>query len=109
MADRYTPSASIRHQPRHRIIYTPESYLRHPVELLGEMLRDLLASRELAWRLLVRDISAQYRQSLLGLVWAFLPPVITAAGLIFAKNAGALNINQTSIPYAAYVMFSVSL
>jgi len=71
--------------------------------------RDLLASRELAWRLLVRDISAQYRQSLFGVVWAFVPPLITAATLTFARNAGVVNIGETDIPYPAYVMFSMSL
>ncbi|EAW43112.1 polysialic acid transport protein; KpsM [Nodularia spumigena CCY9414] len=71
--------------------------------------RDLLASRELAWRLLVRDISAQYRQSLFGVLWAFLPPIITAAGLLVARNAGAVNIGDTEIPYPAYVMFSMAL
>ncbi|MBW4560985.1 MAG: ABC transporter permease [Mojavia pulchra JT2-VF2] len=71
--------------------------------------RDLLASRELAWRLLVRDISAQYRQSLLGIFWAFIPPVITAAGFTLAKSNGIVNIGNTELPYAAYVMFSMSL
>ena len=37
------------------------------------MLGDLLASRELAWRLIVRNFSAQYRQSALGYVWAGFP------------------------------------
>jgi lipopolysaccharide transport system permease protein len=91
------------------IIYTPESRIRNPLQLLREMWRDLLASRELAWRLLVRDISAQYRQSILGIVWAFLPPIITAFGLVFAKNAGVINIGKTDLPYPAYVMFSMSL
>lgn len=93
----------------HKVIYTPESRIRHPKQLLQAMVRDLLASRELAWRLLVRDISAQYRQSLLGVLWAFFPPIITALGLVVAKNAGAVNIGMTEIPYPAYVMFSVSL
>lgn len=92
-----------------RVVYTPESRIRHPLILFKEMWRDLLASRELAWRLLVRDISAQYRQSLLGLLWAFFPPIITALGLVVAKNAGAVNIGITDIPYPAYVMFSMSL
>lgn len=70
---------------------------------------DLLASRELAWRLLVRDIKAQYRQSILGLVWAFVPPILTAAGLLAAKNVGAINVGATAIPYPAYVIFSMSL
>ncbi|GAX34307.1 ABC transporter permease [Nodularia sp. NIES-3585] len=92
-----------------RVIYTSESRIRHPLQLFREMGRDLLASRELAWRLLVRDISAQYRQSLFGVLWAFLPPIITAGGLLVARNAGAVNIGDTDIPYPAYVMFSMAL
>lgn len=90
-------------------IYTPESTIRHPLQLFREMGHDLLASRQLAWRLLVRDISAQYRQSMFGVLWAFFPPMITALGLVVAKNAGAVNIGVTDIPYPAYVMFSMSL
>jgi len=93
----------------HRVIYTPESRLRHPIQLFREMGQDLLASRELAWRLLVRDISAQYRQSLFGFVWAFLPPIVTAIGLVVAKNVGAVNIAETDIPYPAYVIFSMTM
>ncbi len=32
------------------IVYTPESALRRPVQLLREMKCDLLASREVGWR-----------------------------------------------------------
>lgn len=92
-----------------KIVYTSESRIRHPLQLLQEMLMDLLASRELAWRLMVRDINVQYRQSFLGVLWAFLPPIITAMGLLVARNAGAVNVGNTDIPYAAYVMFSMSL
>jgi lipopolysaccharide transport system permease protein len=70
------------------VYYTPESKIRHPLRMVRQMGRDLLASRELAWRLMVRDISAQYRQSLFGVLWAFVPPLITAATLTFARNAG---------------------
>jgi len=93
----------------HRVVYTPESKIRHPLRMVRAMGCDLLASRELAWRLLVRDISAQYRQSLFGMVWAFVPPLITAATLTFARNAGVVNIGETDIPYPAYVMFSMAL
>jgi len=71
--------------------------------------QDLLASRELAWRLMVRDISAQYRQSLLGFAWAFIPPIVTAIGLTLANNAKVLNVGVTDLPYPAFVMFSMSL
>ena len=92
-----------------KVVYTPESQLRHPVLLFQQMWRDLLASRELAWQLMVRDISAQYRQSFLGIIWAFIPPVITAAGFTLANNAKIVNIGVTDLPYPAYVMFSMTL
>jgi lipopolysaccharide transport system permease protein len=94
---------------KNKIVYTPESHIRHPIGLFGEMWLDLLASRELAWRLLVRDISAQYRQSYLGVAWAFIPPIITAAALMLARNAGIVNIGNTDLPYPVYVIFSMSL
>ncbi|MFM9099821.1 MAG: hypothetical protein ACKOPS_00225 [Cyanobium sp.] len=56
-------------------IYSPESELAHPRRLWREMVRDLWASRELAWRLAVRDISAHYRQSVLGVLWALIIPL----------------------------------
>ena len=40
-----------------------------------EHVRNLVNSRELAWRLFVRDTSAQYRQSVLGYLWVFIPPL----------------------------------
>jgi lipopolysaccharide transport system permease protein len=96
-------------QTMQRVVYRAESQIRRPKQLLRAMGRDLLASRELAWRLLVRDISAQYRQSFLGIVWAFLPPVVTALGFTLAKTNGIVNIGDTDLPYPAYVMFSMTL
>jgi lipopolysaccharide transport system permease protein len=85
-------------------VYSPESSLRHPRRFLREMFRDLGASRELAWRLFVRDTSAQYRQSMLGYVWAFLPPLVASVPFIFLNSQGVVNIEGTPIPYPAYAM-----
>lgn len=94
---------------RSRAVYRPESQIRHPVQLFKAMWRDLLASRELAWRLMMRDINAQYRQSMLGVLWAFIPPIILATGFAFAANSKVINIGSTDIPYPAYVMLSTAL
>jgi lipopolysaccharide transport system permease protein len=102
-------SLSSRNRLTQSVLYTSESQLRRPGLLWHSMVQDLLASRELAWRLLVRDISAKYRQSALGIFWAIIPPVVTAAGFAFAKGSGIINIGATDLPYPAYVMFSMSL
>jgi lipopolysaccharide transport system permease protein len=90
-------------------IYTPEGALRHPVSLLREMWRDLLTSREIAWRLMRRDISAQYRQSFFGFAWAFLPPLAMGMAFTFANNAKLINIGETDLPYTFYVIFNTIL
>jgi lipopolysaccharide transport system permease protein len=101
--------AQVEPRKMQRVVHRPESLMRHPLKLFKEMGRDLLLSRELAWRLLVRDISAKYRQSFLGIFWAFVPSIIMAAGFTIAKGSGVLNISATDLPYPAYVMFSMTL
>ena len=90
-------------------VYTPESPLRHPLQLFRAMWRDLLASRELAWCLMVQDISAQYRQSAFGILWALIPPVATAVVFIILNREGAIRIESTTVPYPAFVMFGTVL
>lgn len=91
------------------VVHRPDSKMRRPKQLLREMWWDLLASRELARQLMVRDISAKYRQSVLGLGWAVIPPIVMAIGFSFAKSGGVINIGETGLPYPAYVMFSMTL
>jgi lipopolysaccharide transport system permease protein len=90
-------------------IYTPEPILGHPLRLLREMFVDLWAGRELAWRLFVRDTRAQYRQTLLGYVWAFLPPLVASMTFIFLNSQGIISIKGTTIPYPAFAMIGTLL
>jgi lipopolysaccharide transport system permease protein len=94
---------------REEVLYTPKSKIHNPARLFEEMYWDLLASRELAWRLLFRNLKAQYHQSFLGIAWALIPPALTAGGFAFANDTGLLNVGQTDIPYPAYVMLGTTL
>jgi lipopolysaccharide transport system permease protein len=91
------------------VTYTPESGLNRPVALLREMWDDLPVARQLAWRLMLRDLRAQYRQSILGFAWAFLPAMATAIGFSLANRAQVLNIGETDLPYPVYVLLSMVL
>ena len=83
--------------------YTPESPLAHPRKLRREMVADLLEGRELAWRLAVRDISAQYRQSALGILWAMITPLSTTLVWLFLSTANLVQVATTDIPYPIFV------
>ena len=85
-------------------VYTPESPLRQPAKFVRDMITDLLASRELAWRLFLRDLSGQYRNSVLGYVWVFLPPLVASLPFVYLNSTGVVRMGETPIPYAAYAM-----
>src|SRR5947208_736745 len=91
------------------VVYTPDSPVRRPGRMLAEMFRDLRDSRELAARLMGRNIRVQYRRSLLGAAWVFLPAVATAALLTLANRARIISVGETVMPYAVYVVLSMTL
>lgn len=90
-------------------VYTPDSSLAHPAKMVGEMFRDLLAARELSWRLAVRDLSAQYRQAFFGFAWALILPLANTAAWIFLSSSGVVSVGQTSLPYPIYVFVGTML
>jgi lipopolysaccharide transport system permease protein len=92
-----------------RRIYTPEPLLRHPVAMMREIADDMWAGRELAWRLFLRDLRAGYRQTLLGYVWAFLPPLVAAGTFIFLQSQEITRIEVVGISYAAFALMGTLL
>jgi lipopolysaccharide transport system permease protein len=90
-------------------IYTPDSQMRSPGLLLRSMWADIKGSRELSWRLFRRDLSAQYRQSLFGVLWAFVPPIITSIIFILLQSRNIVNFGETEIPYPVYVLVGTIL
>ena len=91
-------------RPLKETVYTPQSELANFSRLLGNMVSDISASRGLAWRLLVRNLSARYRQSVLGYAWAFIPPLFTSLVWIFLQSQRVLEIDDTGMPYVAFVI-----
>lgn len=77
--------------------------------MLKELWADINGGRELAWRLFVRDVKAQYRQTYFGYLWAFVPPLVGAITFIFLQSQGITNIQGTPIPYPAFVMIGTML
>src|SRR5215510_2076137 len=85
-------------------VYTPESPLRDPSRFVRDMISDLRGSRELAWRLFVRDLRAQYRTSLLGYLGVFVPRLDAGLPFVYLNSAGVISIGKSIIPYAPYAM-----
>lgn len=90
-------------------IYIPISHRHVGLGAWPLMLRDLWSYRELCWRLAHRDITVLYRQSLLGLAWVLILPILTVALFTYLASMRLLPIGETPIPYPAYALWGVVL
>lgn len=90
-------------------VYTPDSSLANPRDMVRDMFRDLYASHDLALRLAVRDIRASHRQAFLGILWAFITPLANTVTWIFLSYAGIVSVGETVLPYPVYVFTGTML
>lgn len=74
-----------------------------------EMITELLKTRELIWRMFLRDFTAKYKQTVLGILWAIIMPLVTVATFLFLHRSGILNIGNVSIPYPAYAILGLTI
>ncbi|MCD0463015.1 ABC transporter permease [Roseiconus lacunae] len=79
---------------RHRTLIEPANHWQ------AFNLVELWRYRDLLWLLLWRDISARFRQSVIGYGWAILRPALTAA--IFTLVFGVFVKVETAVPYPIF-------
>src|SRR3954471_18543474 len=75
---------------------------------IGSKVRELWGSRELLYFLTVRDIKVRYKQTLLGLAWVLIQPLLTM--LIFSFVFGRfVRVNTGPIPYPLFALSGLVL
>jgi lipopolysaccharide transport system permease protein len=97
-------------KPENLIVYEADWFVKRGFfSIWKEMVLSLFRSKELIWRLFLRDFSARYRQSLLGILWAIINPLITVGIFVFLNRSGILNIGETPVPYPVFAMIGISI
>lgn len=86
------------------VVYSRNKSHIKPWRVTAEVASDLYRCRELIWILFTRDLKAQYRQSVLGYVWLFVPMVSTTIVWMFLSSTRVIQVAETAIPYPAYVL-----
>ena len=91
--------------------------IRPPARWGDLQVRELVAFRELGFRLVRRDLTLRYRQTLLGVAWVVLQPLVAAGAftVIFSRVAGLPS--SEGVPYfvlafwgsTAFTAFSAGL
>jgi ABC-type polysaccharide/polyol phosphate export permease len=90
-------------------VYEPPDPSFRPLNALLSASADISRSRFLIWRMFMRDFKAQFRQQILGYLWAILTPILGVASFVFMNYAGVLEPGDSGIPYPLYVFFGTSI
>lgn len=85
-------------------IYQPNEGRCGIVWGLRQAYHDILTSRHVITRLFWRDFAAQFRQTILGYLWALVGPFLGIVSFLFLYLIGVLNPGKGEIPYALYVL-----
>lgn len=102
MRERITQSLSIAQDKRKMTSNLTEITLQPSKGWVSLNLRDLWEYRELLFFLIWRDIQVRYKQTLLGVAWAILQPVLTMIvfSIFFGRLAG---VPSDGVPYPIFV------
>ncbi len=91
------------------IIYEPNKYAKLGFKIWPAMFKDIYRSRELVWRLFLRNWLAKYKQAVLGCLWALIIPFIAIGTFIFLNRAGVLNISETAVAYPLFALIGLTV
>ena len=91
------------YSPERIKIYEPNYIMKVGIHVWANMFSEIIEFRGLIWRLIIRDITARYKQSIFGILWAFITPLVMMIIFVWIKNKNILPIGETSMPYAAFV------
>lgn len=91
-------------------IYIPETPVKLGFfNLVSEIFFELVQSRELILRFFIRDFLAKYKQSVLGIAWAIIMPVVVMGAFIFMNKSGVLNIGKIDVPYPVFALLGLTI
>jgi lipopolysaccharide transport system permease protein len=91
------------------ITYEPDNSIKKGyLSVFKEMAEEVRAGKWLTWQLFIRDFKALYKQSVLGIIWALIIPLITLGTFVVLNSAGVFNAGDITVPYALFALLGIS-
>jgi len=89
--------------------YEPDNSLKKGyLYIFSEIYSELKRNRWLTYQLFRRDFFALYKQSFIGVFWAFIIPLISVGTFIILNRSGVFSIGDINVPYPIYAILGMA-
>jgi len=89
--------------------YEPDNFLKKGyLSIFREIYDEFKKNRWLTYQLFKRDFFALYKQSFIGVLWAFIIPIISVGIFILLNRSGIFSIGDINVPYPIYAILGMA-
>jgi len=89
--------------------YEPDNSIKKGyISIFKEIFKELKNNRWLTYQLFKRDFVTIYKQSFIGILWAFIIPLVSVGTFIILNRSGIFNIGDMNVPYPIYAILGMS-
>jgi len=90
--------------------YEPDNSLKKGrFALMVEIYNELINNKWLTYQLFKRDFIATYKQSIIGIAWAFIIPIVSVGSFIILNRSGVFSAGIITVPYPIYAVLGTAI
>jgi lipopolysaccharide transport system permease protein len=91
------------------VTYEPDNSLKRGyIYIFREVWCEFIKNRWLTLQLFKRDFFSIYKQSFIGVFWAFIMPLISVGTFIILNRSGVFTIGEIDVPYPIYAIMGLA-
>jgi len=89
--------------------YEPDNFLKKGYfSIFQDIFDEIMENRWLTWQLFKRDFLTSYKQSFIGVAWAFIIPLVSVGTFILLNQSGVFAFGEIGIPYPMYAILGMA-
>ncbi|MBI5874092.1 MAG: ABC transporter permease [Candidatus Omnitrophica bacterium] len=96
--------------PVNFVVYQPDNTLKKGyLNIFREIFNEIRWNKYLTYQLFRRDFFAAYKQSFVGVFWAFIMPLFSIGTFVLLNRSGVFDIGDVKMPYPLFALLGLSI
>lgn len=90
--------------------YQPDNVLKNGYfSIFKEIVSEITTNHWLIYQFFKRDFLGIYKQSFIGVLWAFIIPLVSVGTFIMLNRSGIFNLGQLDVPYPIFAVLGMAV